>query len=172
MVQRKRERKPEKKQPVLQFNFNPESLLVNGPIIEANIGITPEYGRALQKEGKKVPEEIPCRFLIDTGADSCLVRHELALQAGLQLISAEAPIHGVGVDITGRSYLGLVWFEVPIQRVIETFHRISIKTEIVGATLPYEHIDGLFGRDILQYFDLRYNGKTGKVTLKHLRESK
>lgn len=151
------------KTPTLRFDFSPEHLLGSGPIIETDIGVTDTFAKALLNEGKSVPNKVRCRLLLDTGADLCLIRHDIALKAGLKLISAESPIHGIGVDTTGRSYLGRVWIGN------QTKHEIWIDTEIVGATLPYEHVDGLMGRDVLQYFDLRYNGQTGRVTMDYLR---
>ena len=51
-----------------------------------------------------------CRFLIDTGAHKSLVKHEIAEQAKIKLISTHNPIHGVGVDTHAEAYIGRILF--------------------------------------------------------------
>ena len=49
---------------------------------------------------------------------------------------------------------------------------MEFDTEISSSQKLEENkiIDGLIGRNILKYFDFRYNGKTGIVTLIYLKD--
>lgn len=115
--------------------------------------------------------EIRCKFLIDTGADVCVVKHSIAEKAGLKLINENTPIHGVGVDTTGKTYLGRVLFGTHSKKIPGAMHTIFVDTEIISGELPgcADRIDGLIGRNVLSFFDFRYNGRTGKVTLRYLK---
>jgi hypothetical protein len=77
------------------------------------------------------------------------------------------PIHGVGVDTSGRTYSGRINFATP-SRVFGVNHFISIDTQVSSGDLQSEKLDGLIGRDVLQYFEFGYNGHTGKFSLKYL----
>jgi hypothetical protein len=112
--------------PTLDFEFNPAQLLILGPIITTSIGIAESHRQQLEKAGQPIPPPIQCRFLLDTGADGCLVKHDIAERAGLKLINENVPIGGVGVDATGRIYMGRIYFRFPSRRVPGVSHNIAI----------------------------------------------
>ena len=89
--------------PVLEFDFGAPPLMFYGPVISTTLTITEQHKTALAQAGLPIPTPVSCRFLIDTGADGCMVKHAFAQQAGLKLINPTAPIHGIGVDTTGRT---------------------------------------------------------------------
>jgi len=153
----------------MDFDFTGGGLQFNGPIITTNLGITKTHADALNAAGLPSPSLIACRFLIDTGADGCLVKHEFAERAGLKLIDSNHQIHGVGVDTTGRIYMGTIHFCATSRTIPGIHHRIAIDTQIMSGTLPSDKIDGLIGRDVLSKFEMRYHGKTGRVTMRYLR---
>lgn len=99
-----------------------------------------------------------------------MVKHQLADQAGLKLIATNVPLHGIGVDTSGRVFMGRVWFGVESKRVKGAVHRIFVETRISSGTLGNsQSIDGVIGRDVLRYFEAIYNGVTGTVTLRYFR---
>lgn len=163
-LQRKLEREPL----VLEFNYDPNVLQVLGPIITTELTITPAHRDALVQAGQPIPPTISCRFLIDTGADGTIVKHEFAEQAGLKLINASAPLHGVGVDTTGRVYIGRIVFGLR-SKISDAVHQIFIDTQIASANLKIDRIDGLIGRDVLRHFVLSCDGRTGQVRMKYHR---
>ena len=154
---------------VLQFDFQRGPLVYHGPIITTAITITQSHRDALATAGVPIPQPVSCRFLLDTGADGCVVKHDIAIQAGLKLINANAPLHGVGVDTSGKAYLGRVQFGVQSKLVAGAQHQIHVDTQVLGGDLKTTLIDGLIGRDVLQHFTMTYDGKAGRVTMRYHR---
>lgn len=168
-AQGKAQRKLDREDIVLQFDFQAGALRYHGPIITTSLTITEEHRNALAAAGAPIPSPVSCRFLLDTGADGCVVKHEIAVQAGLKLINANAQLHGVGVDTTGKVYIGRVLFGVASRVVDGAAHHIHVDTQVMSGDLHSALFDGLIGRDVLQYFALTYDGKTGRVTMKYHR---
>ena len=154
----------------MEFHLEPQILQGMGPVIETQVGISEKHAELLRQEGLPVPEPIRCRLLIDTGASRSLVKHGIAEQAGLKLISSGYPIHGVGVDTTGKVYMGKISFICKSKVDPRVTHTIWVDTLIMSGSLHESKvIDGLIGRDVLSRFDFRYNGLTGKFTLQYLK---
>jgi hypothetical protein len=166
----KLKRKVSGESPLMEFQLEPSNLQVFGPIIQTDIGITAAHVQALQQNKMPIPERVRARLLIDTGASRTLVKHDLADRAGLKLVNAKAPIQGIGVDTTGRIYIGSIWFICRSKVDDRVTHNIFVDTQIASGTLQDSTlIDGLIGRDVLRHFDFRYDGKSGLFTLRYLR---
>jgi hypothetical protein len=164
------QRKLDSEVPKMEFHYERNKLQAFGPIINTYITIIDSYKELLEKSGLAVPNPIRCRFLIDTGANKTLVKHEIAEQSGIKLINTFNPIHGIGVDTTGKSYIGRISFICESKKVPGTKYNISVDTEIASGTLNDNKLfDGVIGRDVLRYFELRYNGKNGVVNLVYLK---
>ena len=170
-AQRKAERKLERETIAFAFDYQPGQLLYHGPIITTTLTITSAHRDALTAAGDPVPAGVACRFLLDTGADGCVVKHEFAARAGLKLINANAPLHGVGVDTSGKAYMGRVVFGVASRVVAGVQHHVYVDTQIMSGDLKTALFDGLIGRDVLQHFTLTYDGQSGRVTMKYHRPS-
>lgn len=168
----KRQRKLDKEVQKFEFSADPDILRLVGPIIETDITITDSHKDLLEAAGKAIPVPVRCRLLLDTGAFECHVRHEIAEKAGLKLINSSAPSHGIGVDLTGRKYIGRVLFVIESKVIPGTMHNIWIDTpisSITGENLKRANIDGLIGRDVLRYFRFVYDGNKGEVSLRYYR---
>lgn len=168
-AQKKAARKLDREAIVLQFDFQAGALRYHGPIITTALTITQAHRDALAAAGAPIPTPVSCRFLIDTGADGCVVKHEFAIRAGLKLINANAPLRGVGVDTTGKAYMGRVLFGVASRVVAGAQHQMHVDTQVMSGDLQTTLFDGLIGRDVLQHFNLTYDGKTGRVTMRYHR---
>src|SRR5665213_400072 len=166
-AQEKAARKLNREPIVLQFDFQAGALRYHGPIITTALTITQAHRDALVAAGVPVPPPVHCRFLLDTGADGCVVKHDFAIQAGLKLINANAPLRGVGVDTTGKAYMGRVLFGVAARVVVGAQHQLFVDTQVMSGNLDTTLFDGLIGRDVLQHFILTYDGKTGRVTMRY-----
>jgi Aspartyl protease len=171
-AEEKAKRKLEREPIVLQFDYHPGALRYHGPIITTDLTVTDTQRAALEHAGQPVPPRVSCRFLIDTGADGCVVKHEFAERAGLKLISDNAPLHGVGVDTTGRSYMGRILFGHRSRVVEGGIQQIYVDTQVMSGKLETDLFDGLIGRDVLEHFQLTYDGKTGMVRMKYYRPAK
>lgn len=167
-AEEKLKRKLEREPLVLEFDYSADALQALGPIINTTLTITPAHRNALQQAGESIPAPVRCRFLIDTGSDGTVVKHEFAEQAGLKLINASDPLHGVGVDTTGRVYIGRIVFGLR-SKISQAVHEITVDTQVRSATLAIDRIDGLIGRDVLRHFVLSCDGKTGAVRMKYHR---
>jgi hypothetical protein len=44
-----------------------------------------------------------------------------------------------------------------------------VDTQVMAGNLKTGVIDGVIGRDVLQHFELTYDGKTGRVRMKYYR---
>lgn len=169
-AEEKARRKLEKEDVVLEFQYETPGLLrYQGPIILTDLTITEAHREALRQAGQPIPPPVRCRFLVDTGADGSVVRHEFAERAGLKLINDNVPLHGVGVDTTGKSYMGRIVFAVESKIIDKAVHTMYIDTQIMGAKLESGLLDGLIGRDVLEHFRLTYDGKTGMLKMKYYR---
>ena len=163
---RKDKKKLNSEIPTMLFKYQVNQLQGLGPIINTYITITDSHKELLKQSGLPIPKLVKCRFLIDTGSPKSLVKHEIAEQAKIKLISTDNPIHGVGVDTTGKAYIGRILFICESKKVRGAKHNIFVDTEIASGTLNNnQFIDGLIGRDVLHHFELKYNGKTGEVSL-------
>ncbi len=161
-------RQAEREVPTLEFDFGSAGLTFHGPIIITDLTIAESHRQALVAANQPLPPPVRCRFLIDTGADGCLVKHELAERAGLKLINPNSPLGGIGVDTTGRTYLGRIMFTCASKTVSRGRHIFAVDTEIQSGQLQSDQIDGLIGRTVLNHFELLYNGLTGKVTMRFI----
>jgi hypothetical protein len=157
---------------VMEFNYPAGVLQARGPIIVTDIVVTDSHAEALRVAGEPIPQKVKCRFLIDTGADGTVVKHEIAERAGLKLINANTPLHGVGIDTTGRSYMGRILFGIRSAIAEGAVHTVSVDTQVMSATLNTDQIDGLIGRDVLRHFELSYDGQSGQVRMKYHRPQK
>lgn len=165
-AQEKNQRKLDREPIVLAFDYHPNALMHLGPIIETDLSVAGSHREALEHAGQPVPASIRCRFLIDTGADSTMVKHEFAERAGLKLINDNFPLHGIGVDTTGRVYMGRILFACESKVVLGAQHVCFVDTQISAGKLESELIDGLIGRNVLHHFALSYDGKTGQIRMR------
>ncbi|MBI3810883.1 MAG: retropepsin-like domain-containing protein [Nitrospirae bacterium] len=170
--QDKIKRKVATENPLMEFHFEPQILQGMGPVIETDVGISEKHAELLRQEGLPIPPPVRCRLLIDTGASRSMVKHEIAERAGLKLINSSYPIHGVGVDTTGKVYMGRISFICKSKVDPRVTHTAWIDTLIMSGSLHDSRIiDGLIGREVLSRFDFRYNGNVGDFTLRYLKSS-
>ena len=167
-LEAKLQRRADREIPVLEFDFGGPQLAFHGPIITTTLTIAEEHKEALSSAGLPTPTAVSCRFLIDTGADGCVVKHDFAEQAKLKLINSSTSLHGVGVDTTGRTYMGRIVFGCASQTLKGVTHYFAVDGEIQSGELPTNQFDGIIGRNILQNFEVIYNGMTGKVVMRFI----
>jgi hypothetical protein len=106
---------------------------------------------------------------VDTGADTTIVKHEFADRAGLKLINDNVALHGIGVDTTGRTYMGRIIFGA-LSKIVEGItHTFWVETQIASGTLDLPTLDGVIGRDVLTHFTLIYDGHSGQVRMRYHR---
>ena len=119
----------------LEYSIDPNLLRMHGIILQAQLTITPSHAAALASEKKELPQPEMCRFLIDTGARTSRVKHEFAKKAGLKLINSSTTIHGVGVDLSGKTYMGRINFFTQSSMIPGALHSIHIDARILSGEL-------------------------------------
>ena len=97
------------------------------------------------------------RLMVDTGADRTLISPAAAARAGLGVEGAnQVKIMGVAGSAVA-SELSVVQMEVAGARVGPV--------RVVVLETPSGDLDGLLGRDVLDYFTLTIDGAAGRATL-------
>jgi hypothetical protein len=140
-----------------QTKADPQRLLLQGPALQIQIDIPDDLATILAREGKPVPPPQTGTALIDTGASFTAVE-EVSLKALGLAPSGVAPIWTPSGSKDHAIYACKLSFPgTPIQPL--TFNAV------VGCQLQGFGHQALFGRDILQYFLLVYNGPEGIWTL-------
>ena len=98
--------------------------------------------------------------LVDTGATESCIDADFAQSLGLLSSGREDNASVVGIGGPTRVDHYLVQIYVPeLQR---TIYGLLAGVQLLSGNQPYY---ALIGRDFLQYFTLRYEGRTGSVTL-------
>lgn len=97
-----------------------------------------------------------------------MVKHEFAERAQLKLINDSSPLHGIGVDTSGRTYMGRILFACDSRVQSGVRHFFAVDGAIQSGNLKSDTIDGIIGRNILRSFEMIYNGITGKVIMRFI----
>jgi predicted aspartyl protease len=69
---------------VPSFTTQLPNLQVQGPLVEVRIWVGTPVEEAIKKSEGKLPEPVPVRAMIDTGATGSVIHPEIAKKLGLQ----------------------------------------------------------------------------------------
>ena len=138
-------------------NLPLHNLLENGPVIEAEI--FPDVDAFLKLKNFGTPESFaPVKLLVDTGSN--ISGLDYSIIAALQLPSysdSEEWVHGQGGSWQVERY-GCVLY-LPI------FRKKALTIEVLGGNYKESSIDGVIGRDVLRFCELRYDGVKNAFSL-------
>lgn len=153
-----------------RFDVDPDTdLLAYGIIVPAIIEMPRPARLRASYEGTPVPHPINCDVLIDTGSNVSHISPEIARDAHLKLIERGAEIEVVdGQKVRCDKYVGEIMLRLKTIRSGQPYEsRFPIFTEFHAskAAKPNKY-QGLIGRDVMRYFDLRVNGRTGEIALR------
>jgi hypothetical protein len=136
----------------------------DGPVATAYVQLSGPRRKALEEVGQPIPEAIPIRALVDTGA-SCTCVDPVVMKKLQIAPTGSVPMH---TPSTGQTPHHADQYDVTI--IIPgasagdaplIFETISV----VGTDLAVQGIDALIGRDILSRCILHYNGDLGFFSL-------
>lgn len=138
---------------------------VDGPIVNAAIGVSFPRRRLLLDQHLTVPNTVVGAFLVDTGATITAVDPDLIAPLQLPLIGSI----NVHTPSTGLASIAIDQYDASVLIPGNTTDGTLVieAIPIVAAHLRSQGIDGLIGRDILDRCLLVYNGATGSVSLAH-----
>ncbi len=136
-----------------------------GPVLQALVAVSNPRRTALGKAGQPVPNPVPIRALVDTGA-SCTCVDPTVLKDGLKLtptgsVSVNTPTTGATPHDAEQYDIALYIPAVAGQPVL-VFETIPVVSSVL---LSSQGFHALIGRDILQQCLFIYNGATGTFTL-------
>jgi hypothetical protein len=134
-----------------------------GPILAAVVAVSEARAAALRAAGQAIPNAVPIRALVDTGAScSCIdpsVLAALALTA-TGSVSLRTPSTGSQPHDFDQYDVGLA---IPGPPDAQPLYRGTVP--VVAANLTVQGIQALIGRDVLSSCVLVYNGSTNLFTL-------
>lgn len=147
-----------------------EELLAFGAIIPVKISVTESALLAGSVQGKEYPLPVECKMIIDTGSNVSYIQPEIALSAGLRLMDKGREITLIDQN---KGYSDIYYGDVIIE-----FEKVKgskrhefwflVSSMLYTAKMPQpKKYQGLIGRDILKYFELKINGSTGLLSLKY-----
>lgn len=140
------------------------SVSSGAPLIDIHVGVSQARRNALTAANQPIPNAIPTRSLIDTGASCTCIDPTILNQLGLTPTGSthiHTPTTG-GAPATANQFdiSILIVFGSPL-RMLYGNHTIPV----VESDLSAQGIEALIGRDILASGILQYNGETGLFTL-------
>ncbi|MCI0388244.1 MAG: retropepsin-like domain-containing protein [Acidobacteria bacterium] len=136
-------------------------LAPGGPLVDILIGVSEARRAALVKANQSVPQHVPIRALIDTGA-SCTCIDPGALQSLGLAPTGVTPMH---TPSTGNQAHNANQYDVSLV-LLHPKLRLQIGTvAVVESELAIQGIQALIGRDVLANCLFIYDGETGIFTL-------
>jgi predicted aspartyl protease len=138
------------------FTTQVANLLLDGPVVEIQLTISKTLLEKLRSENKPIPNPIPVRGLIDTGATFSVIQVGLAQKLGLNPIgTAIAQTPSTSTDGVQAYKFNLALF-FPNQ--------VTVEVNAVEMPLEGQNIQCLVGRDILSLGVLVYTGYINQFT--------
>jgi predicted aspartyl protease len=130
------------------------ALFMRGPVLQVNVTIEQNAGRALMSQGKTLPLKAGYA-LVDTGASNTCIDEQAAQELGLPIIDV--------ANMQSASHDSHPCNVYPVQIITPMVALNSQRT--LGAALASQGLLVLIGRDVLRSCTLFYNGPSGQFTL-------
>jgi hypothetical protein len=131
-------------------------LFERGLLLQVQISVPSSLGKIESVKNQRTPSPQSGSALVDTGASCCCVEDAVLRQLNLQPIR-ETPMSGATGNRTLNVYHARLTFPGTPMAPIEM--------DVVGVHMNQPGIICLFGRDILRYCVLIYNGPQGSYTI-------
>ena len=118
----------------------------------------------MYRKGVDVPPAIPINLVVDTGADSTMIRDSLLLSLGLTVPTGWADV--LTSESRGRGEKCPVFdVEIEIKNPVLQKHWRIPAMEVLARPLNNVSTDGMLGRDVLRQGILHYDGPQDHFTI-------
>lgn len=126
-----------------------------GPIIDVMVGVSQPRREALTKAGQAVPQLVPARLLVDTGASHTVIDPNIINPLGIQP-TGQVAFHTPSTNGV-PSYCDV--FDVALLiRAVDRPVYFAPAHPVMTNNMQAQGIDGLLGRDILAASRMTYSG--------------
>ncbi|HEX9987157.1 MAG TPA: aspartyl protease family protein [Chloroflexia bacterium] len=134
------------------------NLRTDGPVIEIRLAVASKYEQTLIQNHQAVPEPVSVRALIDTGSPITVIREGIAERLN---------IDPAGVEWLTTALSSYTQCPVYLVRLLFSHEDAGDAIEVTAAAvpLPYQNVECLIGRDVLQHAVLTYIGFKNTFTL-------
>jgi hypothetical protein len=132
-----------------------------GPMVDIVVAVSGPRQSALVAAKQPIPNPLPVRALIDTGASCTAIDVQIVKALGLTptgTIPGHTPSTGATPHIFNQ-------YDIALAFISPTVHVMALALAVIGTDLASQGLQALFGRDLLARCVLAYNGQTGLVSL-------
>jgi predicted aspartyl protease len=137
------------------FTTQLPNLQAMGPVVDMRVWIATSVEGALKKAGSKIPEPVPAKAMIDTGATGSVIQPAIAKQLGLQPVGVVSISTPSSENVPCLQYICRLTFP----------NNVIVEALAIEAPLRGQHIQCLIGRDVLAHGVLAYTGYINQFTL-------
>ena len=137
------------------FTTQLPNLQALGPVVDIRIWVGTAVENALKKAGSPIPQPVPAKGMIDTGATSSVIQPAIATSLGLQPVGI--------VNISTPSSANVPCHQYLVRLVFP--NSVVVETLAIEAPLQGQQVQCLIGRDVLAHGVLVYTGYINQFTL-------
>jgi len=142
-----------------EIEWDPSNPFDPGPCISVVVMNSPEFIEAGRAVGLEFPAPHPVQALLDTGAAVTVISKTFARFCKLRQTSAGTELRVLGSKYLAGEHAGAISFP---GTELRTFDLIRI----VSADFEKEpNYACLIGRDIMRHWDIRFDGRSKRVTI-------
>jgi predicted aspartyl protease len=141
----------------VKFTYARGDLRRSGPKIRVTISHPRSTLSAAKQEGLELKKPFTVTALIDTGASRSVINPQVAITCGLRQ-TGEARISAAGQVSKRPEFAGAIHFA---DAVLQGFDPIGL----IACPLPEQDVSCLLGRDVLERWNLTYDGRSGFVEI-------
>jgi len=137
------------------FTTQLPNLQALGPLVDMRVWIGTALEQAVTKASAKIPDPVPAKAMIDTGATGSVIQPALVRQLALQPVGV--------VNISTPSSASVLCYQYNVRFIFP--NNVIVEAIAVEAPLQGQQIQCLVGRDVLAHAVLVYTGYINQFTL-------
>ncbi|MEW6741284.1 MAG: retropepsin-like aspartic protease [Planctomycetota bacterium] len=137
------------------FTSQLPSLQAVGPVVDMTVWVGTPVENALRKAGSPVPQPVPAKGLIDTGATCSVIQPTTVSSLGLQPVGS--------VNISTPSSANVPCHQYLVRLVFP--NNVVVEALAIEAPLQGQQVQCLIGRDVLAHGVFVYTGYINQFTL-------